>query len=57
MARFFVRVDVEVEADDPRLVPVEIEGRLLDGTTRPPGVRVERANVVAVHLQPPAEEE
>lgn len=56
MARYYVRVDIEVEADDPRLVTVEIEGRLLDGTTRPPGVRVERATVVAVQLGEPAEE-
>ena len=51
MTRYFVRVDVEVEADDPRLIPVELEGRMLDGTTRPPGVRVDSANVITVHEQ------
>lgn len=51
MARYFVKVDVEVEADDQRLIVVEIQGRLLDGTTRPPGVRVENAVVVTVQEQ------
>jgi len=52
LTRYFVKVEVEVEADDRRLVPVELEGRLLDGTTRPPGVRVENATVVAIHEEP-----
>jgi hypothetical protein len=51
VTRYFVRVDVEVEADDPRLISVELEGRMLDGTTRPPGVRVDSANVITVHEQ------
>jgi hypothetical protein len=50
--RYFVKVELEVEADDPRLVTVELEGRLLDNTSRPPGVRVDRAHVVAIHAQP-----
>ena len=56
MTRYFVRVEVEVETEDRRLVSVELEGRLLDGTTRPPGVRVANASVVAVHELPEAEE-
>ncbi len=54
--RYFVKIDAVVEAADQRLVTVELEGRLLDGTTRPPGVRVEQALVVAVHEQPEREE-
>ena len=52
LTRYFVRVELEVEADDRRLVTVEVEGRLLDGTSRPPGVRVAAANVVSIHEQP-----
>ena len=52
VTRYFVRVEVEVEADDRRLVTVELEGRLLDGTSRPPGVRVDNATVVAIHEEP-----
>ena len=55
MPRYFVKIDVEVEAEDQRLITVELEGRLLDGTTRPPGVRVANATVVAVHEQPERE--
>jgi hypothetical protein len=54
--RYFVKIDAVVEAADQRLVTVEMEGRLLDGTTRPAGVRVEQALVVAVHEQPEREE-
>jgi hypothetical protein len=50
--RYFVRVEVEAEAEDRRLVTVELEGRLLDGTGRPPGVRVARASVVSIHELP-----
>ena len=49
--RYFVRVDVEVETDDQRLIPVELEGRLLDAATRPPGVRVANATVITMHEQ------
>jgi hypothetical protein len=49
--RYFVRLDVEVETDDQRLIPVELEGRLLDGATRPPGVRVANATVITIHEQ------
>ncbi len=56
MPRYFVKVDVVVESEDQRLVTVELEGRLLDGTTRPPGLRVEQAHVVAIHEQPEQEE-
>jgi hypothetical protein len=55
VARYFVKVEVEVQTDDRRLVEVELVGRLLDGTTRPPGVRVENAIVVAVHEVPERE--
>jgi hypothetical protein len=51
-----VRVEVQVETDDERLIPVELEGRLLDGTSRPPGLRVDNAIVVSVHEQPLGEE-
>ncbi len=53
--RYYVKVDVEVEADDKRLVTVELQGRLLDNTTRPPGLRVENALVIAIHEQPEPE--
>jgi hypothetical protein len=56
MARYFVRIDAEVETEDRRLIRVELEGRLLDGTSRPPGLRVDNATVVAVHEQPDDEE-
>lgn len=56
MPRYFVKIDAVVEARDQRLVTVEVEGRLLDGTTRPPGVRIEQALVVAIHEQPEPEE-
>jgi hypothetical protein len=56
VGRFFVRVDVEVETDDQRLIPVELEGRLLDAVTRPPGVRVANATVITIHEQVEAEE-
>jgi hypothetical protein len=56
VTRYFVKVEVQVESDDRRLVPVELEGRLLDGTTRPPGVRVENATVVAIHEEPEHED-
>ena len=56
VARYFVKIDVVVEAEDQRLVTVELEGRLLDGTTRPPGVRVEQAHVITVLEQPEREE-
>lgn len=54
--RYFVKIDAVVEAEDQRLVTVELEGRLLDGTTRPPGVRVDQALVVTVLEQPEREE-
>ena len=57
LTRYFVKVEVEVEADDRRLVPVELEGRLLDGATRPPGLRVENATVVAVYEEAEGEED
>jgi hypothetical protein len=47
--RYFVKVDLQVETDNPGLIPVEVQGRLLDGTGRPPGVRIEDANVVSMH--------
>ena len=56
MPRYFVRVDVEVETDDQRLIPVELEGRLLDAATRPPGVRVANATVITMHEQVEEEE-
>jgi hypothetical protein len=56
MARYFVRIDAEVETEDRRLIRVELEGRLLDGTSRPPGLRVDNATVVAVQEQPDDEE-
>ena len=56
MVRYFVRIDAEVETEDRRLIRVELEGRLLDGTSRPPGLRVDNATVVAVHEQPDDEE-
>jgi hypothetical protein len=54
--RYWVKVDVEVEADDTRLITVELQGRLMDNTVRPPGVRVENASVVAIHEQPELED-
>jgi hypothetical protein len=57
VTRYFVKVEVEVEAEDRRLVTVELEGRLLDGTTRPPGVRVDNASVVAIHEEPDSSDE
>ena len=54
--RYWVKVDVEVEADDTRLITVELQGRLMDNIVRPPGVRVEHATVVAIHEQPELEE-
>ena len=57
MTRYFVRIDAEVETEDRRLIKVELEGRLFDGTSRPPGLRVENAIVVAVHEQPDTEED
>jgi hypothetical protein len=56
MARYFVRIDAEVETEDRRLIRVELEGRLLDGTSRPPGLRVDNATVVAVQEQPDDEQ-
>jgi len=56
MARYFVRIDAEVETEDRRLIRVELEGRLLDGTSRPPGLRVDNAIVVAVQEQPDDED-
>jgi hypothetical protein len=56
MARYFVRIDAEVETEDRRLIRVELEGRLLDGTSRPPGLRVDNATVVAVQEQAEDEE-
>jgi hypothetical protein len=54
--RYWVKVDLEVEADDTRLITVELQGRLMDNIVRPPGVRVEHATVVAIHEQPEIEE-
>jgi hypothetical protein len=51
-----VKVEMHVETDDPRLIRVELQGRLLDGTTRPPGLRVEDAHVVAIHALAEREE-
>jgi hypothetical protein len=56
MARYFVKVELRVETDDPRLITVEVQGRLLDGTTRPPGLRIDDAQVVAIHEQAESEE-
>jgi hypothetical protein len=53
--RYFVKIDVEVETENQRLITVELEGRLLDGTTRPAGLRVANATVVAIHEQPERE--
>ena len=55
MPRYFVRVDVQVETDEPRLITVELEGRLLDGTPRPPGVWVDNATVVSIQEVPEEE--
>jgi hypothetical protein len=49
VARYFVKVELQVETDEPRLITVEVQGRLLDGTGRPPGLRIEDASVVAIH--------
>jgi hypothetical protein len=57
MARYYVRIEAEVETEDQRLIAVELPGRLLDGTTRPPGLRVENATVVAVYEEAEAEED
>jgi hypothetical protein len=54
--RYFVRLDVVVETEDQRLIPVELEGRLLDSATRPAGLWVCDATVVAVREQEEAED-
>ena len=54
--RYFVKVELQLETEEPRLIPVEVEGRLLDGTTRPAGLRIDQATVVAVHELDEAED-
>jgi hypothetical protein len=54
--RYFVKVELQLETEEPRLIPVEVEGRLLDGTTRPAGLRIDQATVVAVHELAEAED-
>jgi hypothetical protein len=55
--RYFVKVELHVETDEPRLIRVEIPGRLLDNVARPAGLRVEAANVISINALADGEDE